>query len=196
MKLHLFLLVFCCLFSLQSNAQLKTKTYYKSKNQIDLKPREIKKLTFVQLEGNGKRFPDSYLLGMRDDNLILATDISRGFTEKANFVKSEVDLNKYDYLTIVNRKMKYKKMALWGAIVGAIGYYFAQKHAKPTDWEVRNKTLLGQSPNNGIAEGIIGGITGIGLGIIIGSELAKKRINLKGQRRTVARKLKKFNFYQ
>ena len=67
------LLVTCCCISINSFAQTKR---YQSKNKLKLKPKEIKKLTFIQLEGGDKKFPDSYLLGMRDNNLILATDIA------------------------------------------------------------------------------------------------------------------------
>jgi len=183
------------LFIVSGYSQLST-TEYRSRNKVDIKPKEIKKLTFIQLEGrNEKKFPDSYLLGMRDDNLILATDISSGFRDKANYVKAEVNLKNYDYLTMVNRKEKFKKMAIWGSIFGALGYYFVQKNSKPSPYEARNKIILGQPVNNGVAEGIMGGITGAGFGIIIGAQLARKRINLKNQSRKAVRKLKEFSFY-
>lgn len=180
---------------LDSFAQL-TPTTYRSKNHVDLPEREVKKLTLIELEARGKKFPPSYLLGMRNDNMILATDISKGFREEANFVKSEVNLKKYDRLTMLNRKEKHTKMAFWGAIFGAAGYYLVQRQAVPKSYEVRNKVLLGQEPNNGVAEGIIGGIIGAGLGIIIGRYSAKRKINLRNNRHKAVRKLKEFSFYE
>jgi len=186
------LFIACCCYSVNSTAQIKL---YQNKNKLKLKPKEIKKLTFIQLEGGDKKFPDSYLLGMRDNNLILATDIAENWMDKSLYVKSEVNLKYYDYLTMVNRKEKHRKMAIWGAIFGTVGYYFAQKKALPTAYEVRNKSILGQPINNGRIEGIMGAITGAGFGIIIGNQLAKRRINLKRQNSKAVRKLKEFSFY-
>lgn len=194
-KLHLFILVFCCCCcSVLGVAQTKAKPYH-SNNQLKLKPKEIKKLTFIQLQGKDKMFPDSYLLGMRDNNLILATDIARQWTDKTLFVKSEVNLKNYDYLTMINRGEKHRKMAIWGAVFGAVGYYIAQKNSQPTAYEVRNKTILGQPTNSGVMEGIMGGITGVGFGMIIGGQLAKRRVNLNRQKTKAVRKLKEFSFY-
>ncbi len=191
------LIISCCCYSIIGVAQNTAKKVkpYQSKNKLKLKPKEIKKLTFIQLEGKDKKFPDSYLLGMRDNNLILATDIAEKWTDKSLFVKSEVNLKHYDYLTMVNQKEKHRKMAIWGAIFGAVGYYVAQKESQATSFELRNKTILGQAPNNGVIEGIMGGITGAGFGIIIGTQLAKRRVNLKRQKTKAVRKLKEFSFY-
>lgn len=185
------LLIFCC-YAGNSFAQVKS---YQSKNKLKLKPREIKKLTFIQLEGGDKKFPDSYLLGMRDNNLILATDIAEKWADKSLYVKSEVNLKFYDHLLMVNRKEKIRKMGIWGAIFGAAGYYFVQKKAVPTPYEVRNKSILGQPTNNGRIEGIMGAVTGAGFGMIIGSHLAKRKINLKKNNTRAVRKLKEFSFY-
>ena len=194
-KLLYFVLVLaCCCYAVSNYAQ--TKNRYQSNNQLKLKPKEIKKLTFIQLEGkNDKKFPDSYLLGMRDDNVILATDIAEKWTDKSLFVKSEINLKYYDHMVLLNRKEKHRKMAIWGAIFGALGYHFVKNKAIPSPAEVRNKTLLGQPINNGVIEGIMGGITGAGFGIIVGTQLAKRRINLKRQRTKAVRKLKEFSFY-
>lgn len=192
-QLLLFTLILaCCCYSVNNFAQVKR---YQNKNKLKLKPKEIKKLTFIQLEGGDKKFPDSYLLGMRDNNLILATDIAENWSDKSLFVKSEVNLKYYDHLTMVNRKEKLRKMGIWGAIFGAAGYYFVQKKALPTPYEVRNKRILGQPINNGRVEGIMGAITGAGFGMIIGNQLAKRRMNLKRQNTKAVRKLKEFSFY-
>ena len=190
--LYFTLIIACCCYSINNFAQVQR---YQSKNKLKLKPKEIKKLTFIQLEGGEKKFPDSYLFGMRDDNLILATDIATKWSDKSLFVKSEVNIKKYDYLVMLNRKEKHRKMAIWGAIFGAAGYYIFQKEAIPTPYETRNKSILGQPTNNGRIEGIIGAITGAGFGIIIGNQLAKRRVNLRKQRTKAVRKLKEFSFY-
>lgn len=195
-KLLLFtLIVSCCSLMVTAQNNSRKSTAYQSKNKLKLKPKEIKKLTFIELEGKDKRFPDSYLLGMRDNNLILATDIASGWTDKTLFVKSEINLKHYDYLTMVNRKEKLKKMALWGAIFGAVGYYITQKQSQATPFELRNKNILGQPPHKGFIEGAMGGVTGVGFGFIIGAQLAKRRINLKRQKTKAVRKLKEFSFY-
>lgn len=188
-------ILFLLLLSLPFFCINEASAQYKNKNKIELKPSQVRKLPFIQLEKGDKKFPDSYLLGMRDDNLILATDIS-GWGEKTFYVKSEINLKNYDYLMILDRKRKHKNMAIWGTICGGLGYFIAQKASQPTSYEVRNKTLLGQRTNSGVAEGLIGGITGVGFGILIGSEIAKVRINLSGSNRKTVRKLKEFNFYE
>ena len=190
-----FLLIFG-VFSIDGYAQEAKKKIYQSKNELNLKPKEIKKLTMIQLEGKDeKKFPDSYLLGMRDERLILATDIATNWTDKSLYVKSEVNLRNYTHLTMLNRKEKHRKMAIWGAIFGAAGYYFVQSNAAPTEREARNKILLGQDTNNGVIEGVIGGITGAGFGMIVGRFLAKRRINLRKHRTKAVRKIKEFSFY-
>jgi len=160
------------IFSIALIGQVGQKNY-KSKNVIDLKPNEIRKLTLIQLEKGAKRFPDSYLLGLRDGNLILATDIS-SWMEDPLFVKSEISLKNYDYLTMLERKEKLKKTALFSALLGAGGYWLVNRNAKPTPFEARNKILLGQKPNSGVLESLIGGVTGVALGIIIGRFAALK----------------------
>ena len=70
-----------------------------------------------------------------------------------------------------------------------------RKKAVPTPYEVRNKSILGQPTNNGRIEGIMGAITGVGFGMIIGSHLAKRKINLKKNNTKAVRKLKEFSFY-
>ncbi len=180
------------IFSIALIGQVGQKNY-KSKNVIDLKPNEIRKLTLIQLEKGAKRFPDSYLLGLRDGNLILATDIS-SWMEDPLFVKSEISLKNYDYLTMLERKEKLKKTALFSALLGAGGYWLVNRNAKPTPFEARNKILLGQKPNSGVLESLIGGVTGVALGIIIGRFAAKKKVSLKNQKKVI-RRLEQVNFY-
>ncbi len=186
------LILITIIFALPLMGQITQKNY-KSNNVVDLKPSKIRKLTFIQLEKGEKKFPDSYLLGLRDDNLILATDIS-SWVEDPLFVKSEISLKNYDYLTMLERKEKVKKMALFSALLGAGGYWLVNQNSKPTAFEARNKILLGQKPNSGVLESVIGGVTGVALGIIIGRFVAKKRISLKNQKKVV-RRLEQVNFY-
>ena len=167
---------------------------FAQKNEVKLKPREIRKLALVELEANGKKFPDSYLLGMRDDKMILLTDISRKWKNPL-FVKSEITLTNYEYLTLTTRREKRKQIAIWGTIFGGLGYYIGKKYAQPTKDEVRNKLLLGQDSNRGIMEGVLGAITGAAFGSILGTHIAKKKMSLKAEHRQAIRKLKEFSYH-
>ena len=189
--------ILCCslfvIYNIIFSTTLLGQLSYTSKNVVNLKPKEVRKLTLIQLEKGEKKFPDSYLLGLKDDKLILATDISK-WVEDPLFVKSEIPLKNYDYLTMLERKQKHKKRAIFATLLGVGGFWLVQKNSKATPFEVRNKTLLGQKPNNGLIESLIGGVTGVGLGIIIGTHLAKNRMKIKNQKRIV-RQLQEVSFY-
>jgi hypothetical protein len=179
MKTNLVLILAYFLFTSFSFAQITLNSYFNNKSQIPLQDLDISNLPLIKIEKDGQQFPDSYLLGVKDKNLVVATNIFNNETKEAYFVKSEVQFYKCDYLTLIDKKVKFKKMLTWGLILGTVGYFFSKKLATSSKWDPINRILAGEEPSNGVTEGIIGGLAGFSVGIIIGGEMAKKRINVK-----------------
>ena len=155
---------------------------------------QIKKLSTVELSKGIKVFPESYLYGMKGDSLILLTDISRR-DESSIFAKSNISVVNYDELILTNRAERLRKSALWGGILGGLSYAIVQRSTanKPFERNVA-QLITGQKANTGQLEGIIAGVTGMGLGMIIGQTLAKRKFNLKKQKKDSLRKLKAFTY--
>jgi len=187
----LLLIAVNCIFTVNLDAQ-KAFTF-KSRNVVDLKPNKIRGLTLVQLEKGKKKFPDSYLLGLRDDKLILATEISSLMNE-ALFVKSEISLFKYDYLTILDPKVQRRKSLIWGTLLGAGSYWWINQNLRSKPLEARQRVFLGQRADSDFIVSLIGGITGAALGSVIGRHLAKRKINLRSEKR-ILRQLREVSFY-
>jgi len=159
-----------------------------------LKKAQIKKLSTVQLINGVKSFPESYLYGMHGDSLILLTDVS-SWTQPTFFAKSKISIAGYEELIISSRADRRKKSMIWGTILGAVSYAVVKKSSaqKPYERTVA-QSLVGQPSNSGQIEGIIAGVTGFGMGMIIGQTLAKRKINLKKQRRAALKTLKEFSY--
>ena len=174
--------------SAQSFLNKNPKKYY------NLTKSEIKKLSTVELSKGLKVFPESYLYGMKGDSLILFTDIS-GWNDPTAFAKSNISVSNYDQLILTNKAERRKKSAIWAAILGGLSYVVVQKatETKPFERNV-SQLITGQQANTGQMEGIIAGITGAGLGMIIGQTLAKRKFNLKKQKKASMRKIREFSF--
>lgn len=159
-----------------------------------LSKREIKQLSTVELVKGMKKFPESYLYGMHGDNLILLTDISK-WNEPTVFAKSKISVEGYDELIISNKADRRQKSLLWGGLLGAVSYAAVKKATETKPYETTiSKLITGQQPNNGQIEGVIAGITGFGLGMIIGQTLSKRKMNLKKQKKASMRKLREFTY--
>ncbi len=165
-----------------------------AKKHHKLTKAEIKKLSTVELSKETKVFPESYLYGMKGDSLILLTDIS-GWNDPSIFAKSTISVSNYDKLILTNKAERLKKSALWGGILGALSYAVVQNATanKPFERSV-TQLITGQRANTGQLEGIIAGVTGMGLGMIIGQTLAKRKFNLKNQKKASMRKIKEFTY--
>lgn len=189
--LYALLLIFAanCIFT----ASLAAQKEFKSRNVVDLKPSKIRGLTLVQLEKGEKKFPDSYLLGLRNDKLIVATEIS-SLMDDALFVKSEVSLFKYDYLTMLDPRVQRRKSLIWGTVLGAGSYWLVNQNLRSKPIEARQRIFLGQRADSDFIVSVIGGITGAALGSIIGRHLAKRKINLRSEKK-ILRQLKEVSFY-
>ncbi len=155
---------------------------------------QIKNLSTVELSKGTKIFPESYLYGMKGDSLILLTDISK-WNENSIFAKSNISVSNYDELILTSKAERRQKSALWGAILGGLSYALVQKATATKSYErTISKILTGQQSNNGQLEGVIAGVTGMGLGMIIGQTLAKRKFNLKKQKKASMRKIKEFTY--
>jgi len=164
------------------------------KESIGLSKMQIKQLSTVQLVKGDKVFPESYLYGMHGDSLVLLTDIS-GWNDQSLFAKSKISVSKYDELHISSRAERRRKSVLWGSIIGAVSFAIARNATKTSNGERSvGKRVLGQQAHNGYIEGTIAGVTGFGFGMIIGQTLAKRKFNLRKQKRKALRELKAFNY--
>ena len=155
---------------------------------------QIKQLSTVQLIKGEKKFPESYLYGMKGDSLILLTDISE-WNEKSLFAKSKISTAKYDELVVSSKADRRRKSVLWGTLIGAASFAIAQKASRTHNGERSvGKRVLGQAAHNGYIEGTIAGVTGFGIGMIIGQAVAKRKINLRTQKRKALRELREFSY--
>lgn len=181
--LTIFFYVICCITP--SLGQLKPSS---------LKPKEIKKLSKVEVVMNGKKLPESRLYGIRESNLVVLMDIA---PEKASaiYVEKEIPLDSYDYLIVSSKKNKVKQSLIWGLAIGGLSYFVGKK-AGQSDAEVLHplQQKLKQKPNSGHIEGIGLGIIGGGLGILLGRQFSKKKIDLKVQQMKTLKKLDAFHF--
>jgi len=183
-RLLLLSILFCSVFSFV-NAQ---------KDYIGLSKMQIKQLSTVQLVKGEKAFPESYLYGMHGDSLVLLTDISN-WNDKSLYAKSKISVSRYDELHITSRAERRRKSVIWGSIIGAASFAIARNVARTSNDERSvGKRVLGQQPHNGYIEGTIAGVTGFGVGMIIGQTLAKRTFNLRKQKRKALRELKAFNY--
>ncbi len=182
--LTFFVLLLC--FSSISTAQ---------QHYFGLSKMQIKQLSTVNLISGEKEFPESYLYGMHGDSLVLLTDIST-WNEKSIFAKSKISIAGYDELTISTRAERRRKSLLWGTLIGAASFAIAKNVVtnKPYEQQSVGKAVLGQRPFNGNIVGTIAGVTGFGVGMVIGQVTAKRRISLKKQKRKALRQLKEFSY--
>jgi len=156
---------------------------------------EIRKLSSIELIKGEKKFPESFLYGMHGDSLILLTDVSH-WNEPTFIAKTKVSIGGYDELIISSRAERRRKAMIWGTILGGISYAAAQQATKTKSYETTiSKSILGQQPSNGQIEGVIAGVTGFGLGMIIGQTLAKRKMNLRKQQRKALRDLREFSYH-
>ena len=159
-----------------------------------LKKAQIKKLSTVELKNGLKSFPESYLYGMHGDSLILLTDVS-SWVQPTFFAKSKISIAGYTELIISSRADRRKKSLIWGTILGAVSYAVVQKASSQKSYErTVSQILIGQPSNSGQIEGIIAGVTGFGIGMIIGQTLSKRKMNLKKQKRAALKTLKEFSY--
>ena len=84
---------------------------------------------------------------------------------------------------------------LWGAILGAASFAVVQGATQTKSYErTVSKAVLGQKEHKGYIEGVIAGVTGFGAGMIIGQTLAKRKFNLKSQKRKAMKDLREFSY--
>ena len=185
MKKVLPILLFSMLFSAYSFAQRYGST--------TLHPKDIKKLSTIELESEGRMFPKSKLFRMHRDSVLLFTDIAqRG--ETPLYVQKKLSPKGFDYVTVTNRAEKTKFRLIGGAIFGTLGYMITKNVTRKTAAEVPNIGQLGQDGNSGTIESIIGGITGVGFGMLVGEFFASRRMNLKKNQRKALKEIKRFAY--
>jgi len=111
------------------------------------------------------------------------------------FAKSKISIAGYTELIISSRADRRKKSLIWGTILGAVSYAVVQKASSQKSYErTVSQILIGQPSNSGQIEGIIAGVTGFGIGMIIGQTLSKRKMNLRKQKRAALKTLKEFSY--
>lgn len=178
----LLVLVFCA-----NEAQTQTRAKYRLKNN------QIKKLIRVDLSVDDVKFPRSYLYKIRKDSLVLFSTVSDKKDEKTIFCQKTISLGDFDEMIISNRSDRIKFGLIGGAVLGAIAFAITRKATRGVPSDNNLTSLLLQDTNPAIIESVIGGITGFGLGLIIGTKFADKRINLKQSQKQVLYQLKAMN---
>ncbi len=182
---YLFFL-FTLLYQLNLLAQTNTDSLYH--------PKEVGKLAIIDLYADDKSFPTSYLYGMSGDNLVLLTDVS-SWREPPIYAKSKIRIEHYKYMTVTSRKEKIKNSLIWGTIIGSVSFYLSREMTRTQPGEQRvAKAITGQAGHDGIIPGFIGGVTGFGIGIVIGQHLSKRKVDLQNQKTSALRYLRDFNY--
>ena len=139
---------------------------------------------------NDVQYPRSYLYKIRKDSLILFTTVSDKVNEKTIFCQKSVNLGDFDEMLVSSRADRIKFGLIGGIALGAIAFAITKKATTTPPSDSNVSTLLLQDTNPGIIESVIGGVTGFGLGLILGTKFADKRINLRRNQKQVLYQLR------
>ncbi len=167
-------------------AQLPSKVRFKEK--------EIKKMSTVLLEKNEQKYPKSYLYRIKKDSITLIAPVKDVKGEKPVFCYKKLSLKDFDKLTVSNREERIKFSLIGGLIFGSLGYVIMRNAAQGDIREQPNIAFLGQRANSGRVEAMLGGLTGFGLGVLIGDLIADRKIDLRRQERQAVKRLKALSY--
>ncbi|MEM0995210.1 MAG: hypothetical protein AAGI49_19420 [Bacteroidota bacterium] len=139
---------------------------------------KVRTLDKVKLYRADTFFPESYLKQVDKDSMVLLTDVS-SWIEPPLYAKTTLNMKDYDYMIVSSYKDRLKNSLIWGAIIGSAAYYLSKELSQTaaTDYSTIQR-ITGQPGHSGVVPGIIGGVTGFGVGIIIGQYISKKKVKL------------------
>ncbi|MEM9888166.1 MAG: hypothetical protein AAF849_19895 [Bacteroidota bacterium] len=137
--------------------------------------RTLDKVTLYKADHS---FPESYLKQVNKDSMVLLTDVST-WLEPPLYARTKLHTKDYDYMVISPYKDRLRNSLIWGAILGSVSYYFSREisRTKANDVSITQR-ITRQPGHDGVIPGIIGGVTGFGIGIIIGQHISKKKVKL------------------
>ena len=149
---------------------------------------KINKSVLIDLEAEGTYYYKSFFQSYRGDQLILQSqipDIWGGF----QYEETEVALNDFDYIKIIEKKKSFIYSALSGLALGATSFFVVKEISKAE--RTRNLTLIQQTGSTGTTEGLLAGGLGFGLGVLIYDGIFNKKIDLRTNRDQAERRLRK-----
>ncbi|MDX1479165.1 MAG: hypothetical protein R3301_15730 [Saprospiraceae bacterium] len=162
--------------------------------KVRVKPEDVKNITQVELESNGKVFPKSLLYKTERTSMIILPGTIQDDRGRQHFMQKEVMFDDVDYITIHNRKRKIRSSIIGGVIGGVACYFIADQLG---DKQLRQPSieLLGQAPETRIVEPIAMGFLGAGIGVILGEMLSPIRLSTADMsKREIQQRLKQFSY--
>lgn len=160
-----------------------------SQSTEEITLRTTRKLPKVELFSEKGNFPESYLYRLQSDSLVLLTDIS-SWTQPPFYAVSTINPNHYDYFTIQYPKETLTKSLIWGSILGVTSFYVVRGFTRTLDSERSIIQVLSrQGGHDGIVPGIMAGVTGFGIGVIIGQHLSKRKVMINQKRNDELRRM-------
>lgn len=151
-------------------------------------PKKIVKRTLIELESGVNKYPVSYFGGLRKDSLVLFSEV-RHTDFRITYEKNIIPLDMFDHIKITNKRERFWKSALWGAVVGSAFYVAGQRAAYNEAVSIPDG--FPKQGSTGVIEGLSAAGFGFGIGIIVRNFFfGEKKMSIKSQRREIMRKLK------
>lgn len=143
---------------------------FAQRTALNSRPDGLGKMPIVFLEVNNKFYPKSYLARVNNTSIMLINKTMHRNTWEDMYFKGSVDLKDVNRIMIVDRKKKWRNN-LVGALLGGAAGYFVGNLLKPGQLRQNNIELIGQPPQNGFVEPILGTLVGASVGMIVGDRL-------------------------
>lgn len=163
-------------------------------NNVRVKSEQIKKMSTVILEKDGQKFPKSYLYRMTKDSISLITPVMERYNQDPIYCRKKLAFSDFDYLTVSNRSERLRFQLIGGLALGTLSYIVTRNATRGDINDEPNLILLGQRANSGKIEAALMGLTGFGLGILVGELLSEKKINLRRNQRRMVKDLKRYSY--
>lgn len=164
-----------------------------TKRTVKIKAKDVKNISTVTLESNGRKFPAYKLYRTTRSELTLLRDEPSDMLKEGHFAPFKVELDAFDKVVIHNRKR-----TIWASIIGGVGLagvsYFVVDQLSENNLDSPQLELLGQETSHRFIEPIVAGILGAGIGVIVGEMLAPIRIDLTKDKKEGYRKLRQYSY--
>ena len=161
--------------------------------KVRIKPKDVKKISEVKLEVDGRVFPKAMLYRVNRREMTLVRESSNYVNQETFYIPTEIAIDEFDYITIYNRKRKIWAQIIGGVSLAAVSYVVIDQIY---DNKMDNVFLeiLNQPPQHRFVEPIVAGIIGAGVGVILGDLLHPVRINVKKDKKLAYEKLKRYSY--
>ena len=161
--------------------------------KVRIKPQDVKNISEVKLEVDGRIFPKAMLYRVNRREMTLVRESSNYVSKESFYIPTEIAIDEFDYITIYNRKRK-----IWAQIIGGVG--LATVSYVVVDQIYDNKMsnvfleILNQPPQHRFVEPIVAGILGAGVGVILGELLHPVKIDVRKDKKLAYQKLKRYSY--